>query len=192
MIPHNILFETSGTKFPDTTRTGGAGQGKSPTFYLRLALKSKHVRYRERKLIESLLKAYNEFSSQNQISENSEYSMTLFDYLISENEDTFIDFIDSAIFSSQASYEAWQEEGFIIEDKKEGAKTIFRELKENRDRYRLVITMKNRKGSGVVFKDLLTGKTLLPRKWGIVKHIPPAKLMIVRIDNGKVTRILSH
>lgn len=185
---------TSGNK-PDSVSLVRGKTGKTPSYYIKKALKSGHIKEREKRLLRSLLRAFEEGNYGAGVKDEfygDNYTLTLGDLLFKESEDAFIDFIEDAMFSSQDSYETWYEEGFIIENKREGAKSVFRAIRNNPNRYRLVISMKNKKGSGIIFKDLLTGKTLLPRKWGAVKGLGIGKFYIVRVDDGRVSRILTR
>jgi len=183
------IDNTSGF-MPDSVSPHRERTAKSPSFYLRMALRSKGLRQRERRLIESLLKT---IEGENQYSVSTTTparATTLLDYLISENEEFFIEFIEDAMFSNQEAYEEWFRDGYIIEDKSEGARSVFRELLRNKNQYRLVLTMKNKRGSGVVFKDILNGKVYLPVRWSEVKGLPAGKFVIAKVREGRIERII--
>ncbi len=172
--------------------SGGSSPRKSPLYYIKRAIRSRYLREREKRLLQAILREFT-FSSENKSSENSDFidfsGMSLGEYLISENSRAFIDLLKTIVFRNDELYEEFVAQGWIQEDKNEGAEFILQKILECRDRYAIVITMKNKKGSGVVFKDIIDfnrerqGRTLLPAKWRIAKNLPLGRIFLVELDN---------
>ena len=111
------------------------------------------------------------------------------EYLITENSRAFVDLLKTIVFRNDELYEEFVAQGWILEDKNEGAEFILQKILECREKYAIVITMKNKKGSGVVFKDLIDfnrerqGRTLLPARWKMAKNLPLGRIFLVELDN---------